>query len=1028
MSYTTEEIQAAVEKLVNGSIRRPIDTLGTRRPDVTFSDVQEAGAGAFILYPLSPFYALFLGSRRLLELTRNEASVVGQLRALVGAVGRRVLPVADVESLFNAKSALQQLEVAVSKAAPKDITKVPAFQRFASNVSDFLVREGSKVKERGLIVPTPQEARAAIPSLVRQLVDAHEALKAMADSISNGIADYNAVNLPSLVAKGVVSRAREVLGAHADELEALQPDQRLGSIRAVVLDLLAAKSVVQKFGSAGGFTVFVPMSGTGAPYSDASRLAVAATLTSTKSAPYTIVENVTDQLLVAADGGVSTTVVMNRSLVALLRAIRAESVSSGGTGFIIGDGTNPVIATYTPPNNDELRFRFTDLTGFDTTVIVALTKSVDGGGFPTAVSVTTVCANINTALTSAGLNTKWIAEPYFFPVTFLGKLTLSGSGGATALFSIPANAGGDVSFVALTNIVQIDAGPNAGLWDVTVLNSSTSFTAVKRSGVATNETARTLSVGDAKRAIQLRALDPATMAGLESTVAIALASDKNRSACANLGFSGYGSAFCRPTTAQMLADDLTQKYAAKLSCTRVTSGVPLALRTEPGSSTVFVSSKLQCLGAVTFTAGAPNQIAVAGAAGLLAAGVAAGDYVVLRGGSPPGSSWLITALTDTTCTAQSTETAISSAGVSLEFGTAPSVARWKVVEVTTGPIQGVYHVAKQGTSKLDIVVLEFVPASQDPATHLPLFMTGTYGTEQVIITSRNLTTTSSLDINAASSGLGVLFTGPPAVAHGTSPWFQLPQASHAVDTGDKLETHATDYAAASDTYAITSVSGRVIGIDPPMPSNASWIFDDQPPPFARVRNGVTLNFTDYKALLDAWLLLPLNSTTYYRDLNRFLNPMLQSASPTSEQVGSALNHLDLLMHYLLIDTSTGIPATQTLEGSIGFYRVDVVGAVDTLIKSFMEKGADRAVDLLLQGHFSDFFDMDIHDTSYAGFMQKGIRDVVQKDLPIRSTKRLESNQSRLRSSSASPDYEYSLADADTMGVPDIPADHDDTPR
>ena len=70
-----------------GSIRYPADRLGTWRQDVTFSDVQEAAAGMFILYPLAPFYALLLESKRVLELVRNEASVVGQLKAMVGALG-----------------------------------------------------------------------------------------------------------------------------------------------------------------------------------------------------------------------------------------------------------------------------------------------------------------------------------------------------------------------------------------------------------------------------------------------------------------------------------------------------------------------------------------------------------------------------------------------------------------------------------------------------------------------------------------------------------------------------------------------------------------------------------------------------------------------------------------------------------------------------------------------------------------------------------------------------------------------------
>ncbi len=950
--------------------------------------------------------------------------MVGQLKAMVGAVGRRVLPVSDVESLFNAKSALQQLEVAVSKVAPKDITKLPSFQRFASNVSDFLVREGSKVKSEGVIVPTPQEARMAIPALVRQLTQAHELTKEVAASLSNGIADYNAVNLPALVAKGVVSRAREVLGAHADMLDAMQPEDRLGYIRSVVLDLLAAKSVVQKFGSSGAFTTFVALSGTGSPYSDATHEADPASLTSTKSAPFIIVEGVTDELKVTPNGGTELTVVMNRSLFAQMRAIRPAGESTGGIGFIIGDGTNPVIVGFTPPDNDELRLRFTDLTGFDTTVVVTLTKSLDGGGYPTAVSPETICADINTALTTASLDLEWKAEPYFFPATFIGSLDISNSVGAIADFASPANTTQDLSFVKVGDIVEISAGPNADLWDVSALVAG-GFIAIKRSGTATNELARYTTVGDKHRAIQVRAIAPATMVVKESTVSIVTSSDVDRMGATNLGFSPFSSSFCRPTTAQMLADDLTQKAPTKLSCTRVNVGDELALRTEPGQPLVLVSSKLRTLATVTAGVG---TVIVAGMTGLLAAGVVVGDYVVLRGGSPPGTSWLITALTDTFCTATGPGTAISGVGVSVEFGTAPAIARWKAIEILEGPVQGVYHVAGQGTSVLDVALIETVPATQDPVTRTALLAVGTYGTEQVIITSRDTTTASALAVNAASSGVGVLFTVPPATAYGASPWFQLPQSSHAVDTGDQLETHASGYAAPSNTYDIISVDGRILGISPSMPSNASWVFDDQPPPFARVRNGVNLNFTEFKTLLDAWLALSVNLPTYYRDLNRLLNPLLQNASPTADQVGSALNHLELLLEHLLFDESAGVPVDETLEGTLMFYQVDTVTAVDTLIKSFREKGADRAIDLMLQGQFTTFFGMDVHDVSYAGYMQKGIREVVQKDLPIRATKRSDAQQSRLRSTGVTPDFEYSLDDSDNVGVPDIPGDYDDTPR
>ncbi len=240
--------------------------------------------------------------------------------------------------------------------------------------------------------------------------------------------------------------------------------------------------------------------------------------------------------------------------------------------------------------------------------------------------------------------------------------------------------------------------------------------------------------------------------------------------------------------------------------------------------------------------------------------------------------------------------------------------------------------------------------------------------------------------------------------------------------------HATQYNEPSGKYAITTVNGKVLGISPEMPSQETWSFNDQPPPFARIRNGTNLNYAEYKALLDTWLQQPVNTPVFFRDLNRYLNPLLQNATPTADQVGTALANLEMLLDYLIIHDDSELYPEESLEGTIAVYKVDPVGAVNTLIKSFVEKGADRAIDLLLQGRFSSFFAMDVHDTSYAGVMQKELRVMVREDIPVRSVKRQDSNQSRLRSSAESPDMEFTFSDADDVGVPDIPADYDDTPR
>ncbi len=737
MNYSTNDIQTAVEKLVSGSISRPSDTLGVRRPDLTFTFLQEAAAGVFTLYPLSPFYAVQLGSKRMLEAIRAEAVVVQALQQMTASVGRRVLPVETVENLFNAGSALQQLEVAVAKQAPRDITKLPAFQRFALNVQEFLTREGGKVKERGVVVPTPQEARAAIPGLVRQLVDSHLALIESVQYFSKAMGDYALVNLPSLVARGVVSKAREVLSGHAEALEALPPEERLSSLRSVVLDLLAAKSVVQKFGSTGGLTIFVPLEGTGVPYADATHPATPASKMSNLPGPYALYDGA-NQLVLGLDGSVvEESITLNNSFMGRLSGIRAEQVSAGGVGFIIGDGVSPALPDYPPPNNNQLRFVVSDLMGAPVTVNVLLASSALAGVDAVPRTALNICSDIADALLGAGLSARWKAEPYFLPTNFYGTLNIENAGVSEADFVVPAQAGGNLSFVKVGDLLLIEVGPNTGYWTVTSLNSPTSITAEIDAGVPVNESLRLVEIGDPKRAVRIRAIDPSTQIMLEDTLSYAYLTDVEKEGANTLGFPLFGQAFCRPTTAQQVADDINVKLAGKLSASSLVDGVHMTFRTEPGLSTTLVSSKLRTLANLTFTGGTPNVIAgVVPNGGLVAAGVVVGDLVVLRGGVPASTSWTVTSVSDTTFQATSFQSAINGTGVSIEFGVDPFAQRWDTIDISEGLLQGRYYVSGKGTSDLDLVLFAAVNASQDPSTHLALTASGTYGWEHVVLTSR----------------------------------------------------------------------------------------------------------------------------------------------------------------------------------------------------------------------------------------------------------------------------------------------------
>src|SRR5271166_6507534 len=94
--YTDDEITTSVQQLVQSSVSTPLDTLGVRRTDLQFGQVQQAVAGVFILYPLAPFYCLWLGTQQVLALVAAEATVIQNILEAISALNRYVLPVNDV--------------------------------------------------------------------------------------------------------------------------------------------------------------------------------------------------------------------------------------------------------------------------------------------------------------------------------------------------------------------------------------------------------------------------------------------------------------------------------------------------------------------------------------------------------------------------------------------------------------------------------------------------------------------------------------------------------------------------------------------------------------------------------------------------------------------------------------------------------------------------------------------------------------------------------------------------------------------
>jgi hypothetical protein len=155
--------------------------------------------------------------------------------------------------------------------------------------------------------------------------------------------------------------------------------------------------------------------------------------------------------------------------------------------------------------------------------------------------------------------------------------------------------------------------------------------------------------------------------------------------------------------------------------------------------------------------------------------------------------------------------------------------------------------------------------------------------------------------------------------------------------------------------------------------------------------------------------------------------LLSSTNPTTAQVNDAKNQLLSMLKYLTLSGATyaGSAQEDTLEYALVNYKAPAEESVDTLLGTFRNKGADRAIDLLLEGQFSTFFGLDADGVSYSGALLSGLRTLAREDLPIRKTDRATKAQQKLIGRSAEQaDFEFTSDNVDPGLQPDIPAGAD----
>lgn len=136
-------------------------------------------------------------------------------------------------------------------------------------------------------------------------------------------------------------------------------------------------------------------------------------------------------------------------------------------------------------------------------------------------------------------------------------------------------------------------------------------------------------------------------------------------------------------------------------------------------------------------------------------------------------------------------------------------------------------------------------------------------------------------------------------------------------------------------------------------------------------------------------------------LERTLNPLLVNKNPSAALIADAQT---------VADDLTDIYSN--LEQMLTAFVVTPVNRIDSLLNMLIERGLDRAYDLLLLGRIQDFFDLTKDSASYAGNVLEAMRLVTQNDLPLSRNSYGEHVDSRLIASTSDPDANFDYSDQD----------------
>jgi len=204
------------------------------------------------------------------------------------------------------------------------------------------------------------------------------------------------------------------------------------------------------------------------------------------------------------------------------------------------------------------------------------------------------------------------------------------------------------------------------------------------------------------------------------------------------------------------------------------------------------------------------------------------------------------------------------------------------------------------------------------------------------------------------------------------------------------------------THTVVSVEEFQVEVTPEVPNDlVGHLFTIKSP-----------GLVSYSAFRPALLTWQTGFSTWrdLGELDRILTPLLVSENPT--QVGSAQQYLQTLQAQYA-----------TLQGVLGLLAVPRAPALEKMLSMLVDRGMDRAHDMLLSGQVKEVFSLDSDAVSYSGAMQAAAAAVVQNTLNVtRMTATQDDTGILTQAVGTDADEDFSDMDdeTDTMATDDMP--------